>query len=113
MAYLYKQKYIEKQELMALKFLFRRVCSSISNAFRILHMQPFSDATAERISSIFESLKENTCKLVGPFISDEAVQKLSEHLNYVGSESFLKFCFENREKFKPVVYTITFYLNMH
>eukprot|EP01126_Amoeba_proteus_P010279 TRINITY_DN139_c0_g1_i4.p1 TRINITY_DN139_c0_g1~~TRINITY_DN139_c0_g1_i4.p1 ORF type:complete len:144 (-),score=17.81 TRINITY_DN139_c0_g1_i4:552-983(-) len=112
LVYLYKQRYITKEQILNMKFTFKRICSSISNAFRILFVQPFTEETAQRISALFTNFKGALHGLVYPFFSDEFLIKMADHVDYIGSPDFLSYCFANPEQFKPVVYTFTFYLQI-
>eukprot|EP01125_Pyxidicula_operculata_P022810 TRINITY_DN9593_c0_g1_i1.p1 TRINITY_DN9593_c0_g1~~TRINITY_DN9593_c0_g1_i1.p1 ORF type:complete len:302 (+),score=60.78 TRINITY_DN9593_c0_g1_i1:57-962(+) len=110
-AFLYKQKYVTKENIVSLRFGFRRLCSSIANAFRFLDIQPI-DHNLPRIAKIIHKFKVDVVNLISPFIADASVNKLIAIFDYIGSDEFLRFCFGDPELFKEIVYVLSYYLKV-
>lgn len=111
-AFLFRQKYINRQEVETCRFPFKRICSSISNAFRYLHLQSPDTATIKRIIDMITLFKNSVSTLLYPYFSDEDIHGVQEFLDYVSDPVFLEFCFKNPEQFKPVVFTFSYYLDI-
>jgi len=111
-AFLYKQKHVTKDQIVALRFTFRRICSSLTNAFRIMDIQPVTEAKLQRISSIFHKFKVGVCDLLEPFVSERSVNKIANIFDYFASHEFLFFCFKDPDTFKEIVYVLSHYLDI-
>jgi len=111
-AFLYKQKQISKEQIVALRFTFRRICSSLTNAFRIMDIQPITDGKLQRISTTFQKFKTGVCDLLEPFVSDKSVKKIANIFDYFSSTEFLFFCFKETDTFKEIVYVLSYYLDV-
>jgi len=111
-AFLYKQKQVKKEQVASLRFIFRRICSSITNAFRILNIQPMDEAKLQRISVIFMKFKAGVCDLLLPFISERSLKKVGAIFDYYSSSDFLLFCFQDPDTFKEIVYVLSHYLEI-
>jgi len=112
-AFLYKQKQVTKDQIVALRFTFRRICSSLTNAFRIMDIQPITEVKLQRITAIFLKFKVGVCELLEPFISDRSLKKISTIFDYFASSDFLFFCFKEADTFKEIVYILSNYLDVN
>jgi len=110
-AFLYKQKQVAKEQIVGLRFIFRRMCSSITNSFRVMDIQPVDETRLKRISSLFKKFKTGVCDLLGPFISDRSLAKVTMIFEYFSSQEFLSFCFQDPDNFKEIVYVLSYYLD--
>ena len=56
--------------------------------------------------------KERLFEVVGDRLSAEMVEKTEVYVGYLADEMFLRFSFENSEEFKPIVFTLVYYLDV-
>jgi len=111
-AYLYKQGYITKEDLVSLKLPFRKFCSILTNSFRYLSFDPMNQEKIERISEVIMKFSSVVFTLLSPFTNDKGLEKLEQLFNYSKSKEFLLFCFDipNMDSFKPIIFTLSYYL---
>jgi len=112
-AFLYKQKYVTKEQMINLRFTFRRVCSSVINTFRLKNMQVIDDSKLQRISDILTKFKNAILELIWVYLPNECVASAELIFEYFGSSDFLQFCFiEATETFKQMVFILSYFLEM-
>jgi len=104
---LYKQKHLTKEAFNSLKYSFRFVCSSTTNAYRNLHGK-FDQKTVERIQKYIDRFKNELITILQP-LDKKVVDKVEEAVTFAGSAPFLMFASKSPQ-FKNVVFVLVSYL---
>jgi len=110
-AWIYKQKNISKHDFATLKQSFRRICSGISNAYRVLSIQNLDEARIIRISNSITTFKESLFNLIEDYTTEEMKEYFEGILLYISSSDFLNYAFQC-EEWKDVAVTLGYYLEI-
>lgn len=109
LAFLYQQAHVTASDMDLLRLSFRRLCSSVCNAFRI----DAYTSSVTRISQLYRKLGQDIITIIQPHVSAKHVQYVTDVLNYFGSEDFLLYAFHHQKQhLKQVVFVFLHYLEV-
>eukprot|EP01124_Arcella_intermedia_P020426 TRINITY_DN2789_c1_g5_i1.p1 TRINITY_DN2789_c1_g5~~TRINITY_DN2789_c1_g5_i1.p1 ORF type:complete len:193 (-),score=53.06 TRINITY_DN2789_c1_g5_i1:92-670(-) len=112
-AFLYKQKYLSKSQIISLRGIFRRVCSTLINTFRLKGLQPIDSKKIQNIQKICNNFRNSIVELVGPFVEGDCLDIIGSIFEYFSSDGFLRYCFlEASDIFKEVIFILATYLEI-
>jgi len=102
---LYKQKHLQKEDFNSIKYSFRYVCSSVTNAYR------YGTADSAAISRISQFIRQFQTALLTALGShaDQHMEAITSTIGYISNESFLSYAYR-QPQFKIVAFTLVHYL---
>lgn len=104
---LYQEKTITEDSFDALKFSFRRICSSVRNAY---HAKSLNEATATRIRGVanifYQQLQET---LVG-LVSEKTMSRIQALIDYIFDPELLVSAAQYDKEFQQIAMVLALYL---
>jgi len=102
---LYKQKLLDRDHFNAIKYSFRYVCSSTTNAYRY---RTADSSAISRISQFIRQFQTDLLEALGNH-ADTLRDAITATVGYISNEAFLTFAYR-QPQFKIVAYTLVHYL---
>jgi len=102
----WRQQLMGRTDLKLLKYSFRYVCSSITNAYKYARLD---EGAALRIAGFIEQTETEFVRLLGHNASPSTKARIDSTVGFIRQKSFVLFA-SKHPRFKEIVYSLVYYL---
>ena len=104
---LYEEKKVTEDSFQTLIFSFRRICSSVRNAY---HARSLNEATAQRIRTLAQTLYTNLEASLQGLVTLNTMERIQALIDYVFNPAFLVAATKYDKEFQQIAMVLAFYL---
>lgn len=104
---LYQEKTITEESFDTLKFSFRRICSSVRNAY---HAKSLNEATGVRIHGMATIFYQHLQSSIKGLVSDKTMTRIQTLLDYVFDPALLVAATQYDKEFQQIAMVLALYL---